>query len=212
MFRFTPFLTVVMLLAALVMLAQQPRRVDDTLLKTGSKTGEEWISYGVNWAEQRYSPLNQINASNVSRLGLAWAYDIPLAPGNPQTHQEGTPLVFNGVLYSITPWSIVYAVDLKTHKEVWKADPEVNQQIWRSRICSAELKGASRRSRRIFRPARVRVRSRRLQSVGPCGVRGERTSRSRSVEASSSMAAVTVAPYSTCRLADCHSPFRRRFV
>ena len=128
----------VALLAGLIMVAQQPRQVNDALLKTGSKTGDEWVSYGVNSAEQRYSPLKEIDASNVGRLGLAWSYDIPYAPvatGNPETHQEGTPLVFNGVLYSITPWSIVYAVDLKTHKEVWKADPEVNQQIWRSRIC-----------------------------------------------------------------------------
>ena len=121
--------------AAWIMVAQQPRRVDDALLTTGSKTGDEWVSYGVNWAEQRYSPLKQIDASNVSRLGVAWSYDIPLAPGNPQTHQEGTPLVFNGVLYSITPWSIVYAVDLHTGKEIWRADPEVNQQVWQSRIC-----------------------------------------------------------------------------
>src|SRR5262249_15727547 len=125
-------------LAAWIMMAQQPRRVDDALLKSGSKSGDEWVAYGVNWSEQRYSPLKQIDASNVTRLGLAWSYEIPYAPpatGNPETHQEATPLVVNGVLYSITPWSIVYAVDLKTGKEVWKADPEVNQQVWRSRIC-----------------------------------------------------------------------------
>ena len=115
--------------------AQKPRQVDDALLKSGSKNGDEWVSYGANWAEQRYSPLNQINASNISRLGLAWTYDIPVAPGNYQAHQEATPLIFNGVLYSITPWSIVYAVDLKTHQELWRADPEVNQQVWQSRIC-----------------------------------------------------------------------------
>ena len=34
--------------------AQKPRQVDDALLKSGSKTGEEWVSYGVNWSEQRY--------------------------------------------------------------------------------------------------------------------------------------------------------------
>ena len=61
-------MTMVALLAGWIMVAQQPRRVDDALLKTGSKTGEEWISYGVNWSEQRYSPLKQIDASNVSRL------------------------------------------------------------------------------------------------------------------------------------------------
>jgi quinohemoprotein ethanol dehydrogenase len=137
LFKWFAVITVA-LLAGLIMVAQQPRQVNDALLKTGSKTGDEWVSYGVNSAEQRYSPLKQIDASNVDRLGLAWSYDIPYAPvaqGNPETHQEATPLVFNGILYSITPWSIVYAVDLHTGKEVWKADPEVNQQIWRSRIC-----------------------------------------------------------------------------
>jgi PQQ-dependent dehydrogenase (methanol/ethanol family) len=125
----------VALAAGWMTMAQEPRQVNDQLLKTGSKTGDEWVSYGVNWKEQRYSPLKQITADNVSRLGPAWSYEIPLAPGNPQAHQEGTPLVFNNVLYSITPWSIVYAVDLKTGKEIWRADPEVNQQVWQSRIC-----------------------------------------------------------------------------
>lgn len=115
--------------------AQPARQVDDAALKTGDPSGAEWVSYGVNWAEQRYSPLSQINAENVSRLGLAWSYDIPAASGNPQVHQEGTPLVFNGVLYSIGPWSVVYAVDLRTGKEIWHQDPDVNQQIWQSRIC-----------------------------------------------------------------------------
>lgn len=122
-------------LASSMMLAQQPRQVNDALLKTGSETGEEWVSYNVNSAEQRYSPLKQIDASNVSRLGLAWSYEISYAPGNFQAHPEATPIVFNGVLYSITPWSVVYAVDLKTHKELWRSDPEVNQQVWQSRIC-----------------------------------------------------------------------------
>jgi quinohemoprotein ethanol dehydrogenase len=111
------------------------REVDDELLREGSHTGEDWISYGVNWSEQRYSPLSQINADNIKRLGLAWFHDIPLAAGNPQAHQEGTPLVFDGVLYSIGPWSVVYALDLHTGKELWHQDPDVNQQVWQSRIC-----------------------------------------------------------------------------
>src|SRR5579871_377369 len=154
MIRTKPTAVAVTLLAAWIVAAQQPRQVNDPLLKTGSKTGDEWISYGVNWSEQRYSPLKQIDASNVSRLGLAWSYAIPLAPCNPQTHQEGTPLVFNGVLYSITPWSIVYAVDLRTGKEIWRADPEVNQQIWQSRICCGVVnRGIAMYEGKIIAPA-----------------------------------------------------------
>ncbi|HLI84982.1 MAG TPA: PQQ-binding-like beta-propeller repeat protein [Bryobacteraceae bacterium] len=131
------FLAVLLASAAFTALAQRSsgRQVDDQLLREGSRSGDEWVSYAVNWSEQRFSPLNQINVDNVRRLGLAWSYDIPAAPGNHQTHQEGTPLVFNGVLYSIAPWSVVYAVDVRTGKELWHQDPDVNQQVWQSRIC-----------------------------------------------------------------------------
>jgi PQQ-dependent dehydrogenase (methanol/ethanol family) len=130
-------LMVLSLLAApaAVIVAQQPKSVDEAALKNAGKTGEDWISYNVNWSEQRFSPLNQINEGNVGQLGLAWSSDIPAAPGRAQTRQEGTPLVSNGVLYSIAPWSVVYAVDARTGKEIWHQDPDVNQQVWQSRIC-----------------------------------------------------------------------------
>src|SRR5262245_6323501 len=132
-FLLIPLVTPVILglFAAWIAVAQQPRKIDDAALQNAARLGEEWITYNLGWSEQRYSPLNQINASNVNRLGLAWTYDIP-APSNApaQRRQEGTPLVYNGVLYSISDWSIVYAVDARTGKEVWHQDPDVNQQVW----------------------------------------------------------------------------------
>jgi glucose dehydrogenase len=130
------FVGVVLALTAVwIGVAQQVRRVDEAALKDAGKTGEEWISYNVNWSEQRYSTLNQISASNVNRLGLAWTTDIPASPGPPQNRQAATPLVYNGVLYSIAPWSVVYAMAARTGKEIWRQDPEVNKQVWQSRIC-----------------------------------------------------------------------------
>ncbi len=118
------------------MQAQQPSQVDDNALKSAAKNGDNCIEYNGSWMEQRYSALNQINDSNISRLGLAWYYDIPSAPaGTSGNRQEATPLVYNGMLYSITPWSIVYAVDLHTGKEVWRSDPEVDQRVNAGRIC-----------------------------------------------------------------------------
>ncbi|MGB6947552.1 MAG: PQQ-dependent dehydrogenase, methanol/ethanol family [Bryobacteraceae bacterium] len=123
------------LLSAAIAPAQSSHSIDDATLKNAGRTGQDWISYNGDWAEQRYSPLDQINASNVSRLGLAWYADIPSAPGRPQTHQEATPLEHDGVIYSIGPWSVVYAVDARSGKELWRSDPEVNQEVWQSRIC-----------------------------------------------------------------------------
>jgi PQQ-dependent dehydrogenase (methanol/ethanol family) len=121
--------------AAWIAVAQQPRKIDDAALRDAARTGEEWISYNLGWSEQRYSQLNQITSQNVNRLGLAWYTDIPSARGNPQNRQEGTPLVSNGMIYSIAPWSVVYAVNARTGKEAWHSDPDVNQQVWQSRIC-----------------------------------------------------------------------------
>jgi quinohemoprotein ethanol dehydrogenase len=110
---------------------QQPRRIDDAALRNAGKTGEEWLSYGLTPGETRYSPLKQIDASNVSRLGLDWSYDIGPGGGG----QEATPLMSNGTLYSITNWSIAFAVDARTGKEKWRWDPEVNRAAVQPRIC-----------------------------------------------------------------------------
>ncbi len=111
--------------------AQQPRKVDDAALRNAGKSGEDWLTYGRDPGETRFSPLNQINASNVNRLGLLWSYDLGAGGGN----QEATPLERNGVLYTITNWSVVVAVDVRTGKQLWKWDPEVNQSAVFPKIC-----------------------------------------------------------------------------
>src|ERR1700689_3757639 len=116
---------------ATTMNAQQSRKVDDAALRNAGKTGEEWLTYGLNPGETRYSPLTQINTSNVSRLGLAWSYDVGPGGGT----QESTPLISNGVMYSVTNWSIVFAVDAHTGKQKWRGDPEVNQDKVRPKVC-----------------------------------------------------------------------------
>jgi quinohemoprotein ethanol dehydrogenase len=121
-----------LILATWVVLGQtQTRRVDDVALRNAGKTGDEWLTYGLTPGETRYSPLKQIDATNVSRLGLAWSYDL----GNGGGNQEGTPLYWNGTIYAITNWSVVIAVDARTGKERWRWDPEVNQAAVRPKIC-----------------------------------------------------------------------------
>ena len=129
------FCSVILGCAAGIAAAQQPRKIDDQALRDAPRLAEDWLSYNMGWSEQRFSQLNQITSQNANRLGLAWYTDIPSARGNPQTRQEGTPLVSNGMMYSIAPWSVVYAVDARTGKEAWHSDPDVNQQVWQSRIC-----------------------------------------------------------------------------
>src|SRR5437762_2972488 len=120
-----------LVLATWILAGQRTRRIDDAVLRTAGKTGEEWLTYGLTPGETRYSPLKQIDTSNVSRLGLNWLYDVGQGGGN----QEATPLFWSGALYGITNWSVVFAVDARTGKEKWRWDPEVNQSAVRPKIC-----------------------------------------------------------------------------
>src|SRR6185369_4766257 len=90
-----------LVLATWVVAGQKTRRIDDLALKNAGKTGEDWLTYGLTPGETRYSPLKQIDTTNISRLGLAWSYEVGPGGGN----QEATPLFYNGNIYSITNWS-----------------------------------------------------------------------------------------------------------
>ena len=94
-----------------------------------------WLSYGRSQGETRYSPLTQINTSNARQLGPAWTYVMGAGGGN----QEGTPLVWNNTIYGITSWSVVFAVDARTGKELWRWDPQVDQPAVRPMICCGNV-------------------------------------------------------------------------
>jgi quinohemoprotein ethanol dehydrogenase len=96
--------------------AQARRVVTDALLL--DPPDDEWITYGRTYAEPHHSPLGEINASNVSRLGLAWSVEV-----GSQGKIETTPLMFDGVLYGTSTWSVVYAIDARRGTLKWKWDP-----------------------------------------------------------------------------------------
>ena len=97
--------------------------VTDAALLNGWKSGE-WLMAAGNYEATRYSPLTQIDASNVSRLGLAWYYDTDSLPGT----LEASPVISNGTLYATVTWGVVFAVDARTGKEKWRWDPSVGHQ------------------------------------------------------------------------------------
>jgi quinohemoprotein ethanol dehydrogenase len=94
-----------------------------------------WLSYGRGHSETRYSTLKQIDTTNAKNLGLTWSYVMGAGGGN----QEGTPLVWNNTLYGITSWSVVFALDARTGKQLWRWDPDVNQPTVRPMICCGNV-------------------------------------------------------------------------
>ena len=84
----------------------------------GAPTNVEWPVAAGSPGGMRYSPLKQINASNVNQLEVAWTYDVSDGPGTLETN----PVVVNGVLYGYTPTQKVFAVNAATGQELWKFD------------------------------------------------------------------------------------------
>ena len=109
------------------------------------KTGKEWLTYGGGYDEQRYSQLASISKDTVSTLGIAWSYDMKVPHG-----VEATPLMADGVLYVTSAWSIVYALDAKTGKELWVHDPEVPRETLAKGCCDAVNRGVAYSDGKIF--------------------------------------------------------------
>ncbi len=99
--------------------ACSPKSQDNAKAEAGlidGNTGGDWTGYGNTYGEQHFSPLTEINAENVGKLGLAWSYDLPA--GNPMSG----PIAVNGVLYTATGYSVVRAFEPATGKLLWEKD------------------------------------------------------------------------------------------
>ncbi|GAB4255450.1 MAG: hypothetical protein Kow00109_30450 [Acidobacteriota bacterium] len=81
----------------------------------------EWWWRGGSPEFLNYSPLRQINRSNVHRLQVAWTYDT--GDAYPGSEMQTNPLVVHGVLYGQSPKLRVFALDAATGEELWTYDP-----------------------------------------------------------------------------------------
>jgi PQQ-dependent dehydrogenase (methanol/ethanol family) len=109
------------------------------------KDGDNWLTHGRTYDEQRYSPLTQVTSANVSQLGLAWSFDLPTKRG-----VEATPLVIDGVMYTTGPWSIVYAIDVRTGHQIWSYDPQVDRSWAQYACCDVVNRGVAAWGHHIF--------------------------------------------------------------
>jgi alcohol dehydrogenase (cytochrome c)/quinohemoprotein ethanol dehydrogenase len=122
-----------------------PAQVDAARLNSADNEPGNWMSYSRTYSEQRFSPLDRINASNAGNLRLAWYYDLETSRG-----QEATPLVVDGVMYVSTAWSMVKALDAKTGRLLWSFDPKVPREILIKICCDAVNRGVAVWKGKVF--------------------------------------------------------------
>ncbi|MFN0109569.1 MAG: PQQ-dependent dehydrogenase, methanol/ethanol family [Blastocatellia bacterium] len=97
-----------------------------------------WLAHGRTFNEQRFSPLKQVNDQNVAQLGLAWHYKLDVDRG-----LEATPIVVDGVMFTTGVWSVVYALDVRDGKLLWKYDPQVNRTVAANVCCDVVNRGVA---------------------------------------------------------------------
>lgn len=98
---------------------------------SGQATGADWPAYGGTTAARRFSPLTQINASNVDRLERVWVFhtgDLPSARAKDTYGAETTPLKIGDTLYLCTPKSVIIALNAASGQERWRFDPKVSDE------------------------------------------------------------------------------------
>ncbi|WP_246219006.1 PQQ-dependent dehydrogenase, methanol/ethanol family [Pseudomonas izuensis] len=112
--------------------------VDQAAIVASENDGSQWLSHGRTYAEQRFSPLQQITEQNADQLGLAWHLDLDNHRG-----LEATPLFSDGVLYASLSWSRAIAIDVKTGKQLWAFDPQIDRGKARDACCDAVNRGVA---------------------------------------------------------------------
>jgi PQQ-dependent dehydrogenase (methanol/ethanol family) len=119
--------------------------IDAARLANAAADTANWMTYGRDYAEQRYSALDQINADTIGDLGLAWFADLDTARG-----QEGTPLVIDGRIYITTAWSKVKAYDAATGEPLWQYDPQVPGETGPKACCDVVNRGLAAWGDKLF--------------------------------------------------------------
>ena len=119
--------------------------VDDARLSAAASQPENWVTHGGTYEEQRFSRLDKINAETVGQLGLAWSHEFDTNRG-----QEATPIVVDGVLYTTTAWSKVFAFDAKTGRQLWSYDPQVPGEKGFNACCDVVNRGVAVYDGKVF--------------------------------------------------------------
>jgi len=119
---------------------------NEELLKM-SDNPKDWVMPTGNYANQRYSKLNQITAANVGKLQVAWTFSTGVLRGH-----EGGPLIIGDTMYVHAPFpNTVYALDLAhDNKILWKYEPKQDPNVIPVMCCDTVNRGLAYGDGKIF--------------------------------------------------------------
>jgi alcohol dehydrogenase (cytochrome c) len=120
--RYVPILLLALAAPAIAQ-AQTPVPYE-RIVKSDSEPAN-WLTYGGNYYDQRFSGLKQLTPRNVAGLKLAWAYQ----PSRPAGNVETSPIVVDGIMYVTEPPSTVTALDAHNGAKLWTWSPILHNVV-----------------------------------------------------------------------------------
>ena len=123
--------------------AASAQTLDD--LRNDGKNTDNILTYGMGYSQNRFSPLKQIDKTNVKRLVPVWSLSLDNPWG-----EQAQPIVYNGVMY-VTDARSTVAIDVATGKQIWKTPVEWLPETPRVVCCGVSNKGAAIYNGKVFR-------------------------------------------------------------
>jgi alcohol dehydrogenase (cytochrome c) len=119
---------------------------NDSVVKAVANT-DQWAIAGHDYGNTRFSPLNQINSDNASKLSLAYSFSLGSLRSN-----ESSPIVIGNTLYVSTSWGpkYVYALDAATGARKWTYEPEIPEDVLQYACCDVNNRGVTFADGKIF--------------------------------------------------------------
>jgi alcohol dehydrogenase (cytochrome c) len=108
-----------------------------------------WLTNGGNLANQRYSPLTEINRDNVSGLRGVWRASLGGSGMGPRSANQAQPLVYDGVIYVVTGDNDAFAIDVETGNVLWEYEAHIDPNVARP-CCGWAARGVGMGDGKIF--------------------------------------------------------------
>src|SRR5512133_3464603 len=113
-------------LVALAATLHAQSAVTSERIQASAKEPQNWLTYSGSYNGQRYTTLGQITPANVKNLNLEWVFQVRSLGAADKF--EATPLVVDGVMYTVSPPNDVVALDAVTGRQFWRYNYNVAQE------------------------------------------------------------------------------------
>lgn len=116
------------------------------LIADGNKGGntDNVLTYGMGYHQQRFSPLKQINKSNIKKLVPIWSHSL-----NNNVGEQAQPMVYNGVMY-VTNVQQTVAIDIKSGRQIWATPIDWEKDAARIVCCGLSNRGVAIYDGKVF--------------------------------------------------------------